>query len=137
MSLFGYLAIVAGVVELVFAAFVFTFVKRLLGRAPTPISQEIGSFQKVLGKLRKGEPMSKEELDFAAQTIADRRSLTAYSIPAAIFTIGCFYVFGNLELHGAKSLRIYIGVGPMLGAINLTIRLLRIANLKERLRKVS
>jgi hypothetical protein len=74
--------------------FFFTFVKRLMGRAPTPISEEIGSVKKVLGKLRKGEPMSKDELDFATQTIADRRSLMAYSIPAAVFTIGCFYVFG-------------------------------------------
>ena len=136
MGLFGYLTTLAGVAELVFAAFVFIFVKRLLGRPLTPISEEIGSSKKVLSKLRKGEPMSKDELDFAAQTIADRGSLMAYSIPAAIFTIGCFYVFGNLELHGATSLRIYIGVGPMLGAVNVTIQLLRVATLKKRLRKV-
>lgn len=78
--------------------------------------------------------MSKDELDFAAQTIADRGSLMAYSIPAAIFTLGCFYVFGSLELHGPHSLRIYIGLFPMLGATNLTIQLLRIATLKGRLR---
>jgi hypothetical protein len=134
LSVFGYLMIFAGVAELLFAACVFTFVKRLLGRAPTPISQEVGSFKKVLGKLRRGEPMSKDELDFAAQTIADRGSLMAYSIPAAIFTLGCFYVFGSLELHGPHSLRIYIGLFPMLGATNLTIQLLRIATLKGRLR---
>jgi hypothetical protein len=134
LSLFGYLAILAGVAELVFAAFVFAFVKRLLSRAPNPISEEIGSSKKVLGKLRKGEPMSKDELDFATQTIADRGCLMAYSIPAAIFTIGCFIVFANLELHGAKSLRTYIGLFPMLGATNVTIQLLRIATLKERLR---
>lgn len=133
MGLFGYLAILAGVAELVFAAFVFAFVKRLLERAPNPISEEIGSFKKVLGKLRKGEPMSKDELDLATQTIADRGSLMAYSIPAAIFTIGCFIVFASLELHGVKSLRTLIGLGPMLGAINITIRLLRIATLKRRL----
>ena len=136
MGLFGYLAILAGVAELVFAACFFTFVKRLLARAPTPISEEIGGFRKVLRKLRKGEPMSKEELDFASQIIADRGSLMAYSIPAAIFTLGCFYVFGNLELHGTSSLRIYIGLGPMLGSINVTVRLLRIATLKGRLRNV-
>ena len=134
LSVFGYLMIIAGVAELVFAACVFTFVKRLLGRAPTPISEEVGSFKTVLRKLRRGEPMSKDELDFAAQTIADRGCLMAYSIPAAIFTLGCFYVFGSLELHGTHSLRMYIGLFPMLGATNLTIQLLRIATLKGRLR---
>ena len=134
MSLFGYLAILAGVAELVFAVFFFTFVKRLLAHAPTPLSEEIGGFRKVLLKLRKGEPMSEDELDFARQIIADRGSLMAYSIPAAIFTLGCFYVFGNLELHGPKSLRPYIGLFPMLGSINVTVQLRRIAVLKKRLR---
>jgi hypothetical protein len=134
LGLFGYLAILAGVAELVLAVCFFAFVKRLLGRAPTPLSEEIGGFRKVLRKLRKGEPMSKDELDFASQIIADRGSLLAYSIPAAIFTLGCFYVFGNLELHGAKSLRPYIGLLPMLGSINVTVQLHRVAALKKRLR---
>lgn len=137
MGLFGYLAVLAGVAELVFAAFVFAFVKRLLARPPTPIGEEIGIVKRVLGKLRRGEPMSQDELDLAAQTIADRGSLLAYSIPAAVFTIGCFIVFSTLELHGIRSLRIYIGLFPMLGATNLAIQLLRIAALKRRLRDVS
>lgn len=134
MSLFGYLAILAGVAELVLGVFFFIFVKRLLGREPTPLSEEIGGFRKVLLKLRKGEPMSEDELDFARQIIADRGSLMAYSIPAAIFTLGCFYVFGNLELHGPHSLRPYIGLGPLIGSINVTVRLRRTAALKKRLR---
>jgi len=134
LSLFGYLAILAGVAELVLAVFFFTFVKRLLEREPTPLSEEIGGFRKVLLKLRKGEPMSEDELDFARQIIADRGSIMAYSIPAAIFTLGCFYVFGNLELHGTSSLRPYIGLFPMLGSINVTVQLRRIAVLKKRLR---
>jgi len=139
LSLFGYLTALAFMAELVFAAFAFAFVKRLLKRPPTPMSEEIGSVRTVLTKLRKGEPMSKDEVDFATQIIADRRSLMAYSIPAAIFTIGCLYVFGCLEqLHGATpSLRTFIGVLPMLGSISLTIQLIRIATLKRRLRSVS
>lgn len=133
MGLFGYLAILAGAAELVFAAVVFTYVQRLLKRPPTPLSEEVGSSKKVLDKLRKGEPMSKEELDFATQIIADRRSLMAYSIPAAVFALGCFYFFSILELHGTTSLRMYIGLGPMLGSVNLTVQLLRIATLKRRL----
>jgi hypothetical protein len=137
LGLYGYLAILAGAAELVFAACVFAFVKRLLGREPTPLSEEIGSFRKVLGKLRNGEPMSKDELAFARQTVADRGSLMAFSIPAAVFAIGCIFLFGGLEVHGARSLRPYIGLGPMFGSINMTIRLLRIATLKRRLRNVS
>ena len=137
MSLFGYLAILAGAAELVFAALAFIFVNRLLRRAPTPTSEEIGSFRKVLGKLRKGEPMSKDESDFAAQAIADRGSLMAFSIPAAIFALGCIFLFGGLEVHGPHSLRPYIGLFPMFGSINMTVRLLRIAALKKRLRAVS
>jgi hypothetical protein len=133
----GYLMILAGAAELVFATFFFIFVKRLLGHPSTPLSEEIGGFRKVLGKVRKGEPMSKDELDLATQTIADRGSFMAYSIPAALFTLGCFYVLGSLEVHGIHSLRIYIGLGPMFGAINITIRLLRVAALKGRLRNVS
>jgi hypothetical protein len=136
LSLFGYLAILAAVGVLGFGIFFYAHVKRLLARAPNPKGEEIGSVGIVLSKLRKGEPMSKDEIDFATQIIAECRSIMAYSIPAAIFALGCFYVFGNLELHGAHSLRIYIGLGPMLGAINVTARLLRIAALKKRLRNV-
>jgi hypothetical protein len=134
LGLCGYLAILAGVAELVLGVFFFMFVKRLLAREATPLSEEIGGFGTVLRKLRKGEPMSEDELDFASQIIADRGSLMAYSIPAAIFTLGCFYVFGNLELHGTSSLRPYIGLFPMLGSINVTVQLRRIAVLKKRLR---
>jgi Kef-type K+ transport system membrane component KefB len=61
------------------------------------------------------------------------------SIPAAIFTMGCFYVFGSLEhLHGATpSERTFLGVIPMLTSTNLTIRMLTAFGLKRRLQKVS
>jgi hypothetical protein len=136
---FGYLTILAFVVELVSAAFAFAFVKRLRDRPTAPVSEEIGSVATVLSKLRKREPMSKDELDLVKQIIADRRSLMAYSIPAAIFTVGCFWVFGSLEqLHGAApSERTFLGVIPMLTSTNLTIRLLKVASLKGRLQKVS
>ena len=134
-SLFGYLTVLAFGAELVFAAVAFAFVRRLLRRAPTPMSEQVGSVSMVLRKLRKGEPMSNDELAYARQVVADRRSVGAYSIPAAIFTVGCLYVFGSLEqLHGATpSLRTFIGVIPMLAATNLAVQLLRIAALKRRL----
>ncbi len=139
LSFFGYLTILALALVFVLAAFAFVFVKRMCDRAPTPISEELGSVKAVMDKLRKREPMSKDELDFAKQIIADRGSLMAYSIPGALFMVGCFYVFGSLEyLHGAApSERTFLGVIPMLTSTNLTIRLLSSARLKGRLQKIS
>jgi hypothetical protein len=138
LSRWGYLAILAFVAALVFAAVASVFVNRLLRRAPTPVGEEIRSATTVLMKLRTGKPMTPDEVDFAAQLVADRRSPMAYSIPAGLFAIGCLYVFGSLQqLHGAApSLRTFIGVLPMLGATNLTIQLLRISHLNGRLRGV-
>jgi hypothetical protein len=134
-SLWAYLTIIALVAVLVFATIAFVFVRRLLIRAPVPTSEEVGSLFLVLRKLRKHEPMSDDELAVATQAVSDRRSLMAYSIPAALFSIGCFYVFGSLEhLHGATpSERTFLGVIPMLTSTNLAIRLLRSASLKGRL----
>ncbi len=135
LSLWAYLTIIALVAVLVFATLAFVFVRRLLSRAPIPMSEEVGSLFLVLRKLRKREPMSDDELALAKQVVSDRRSLMAYSIPAALFSIGCFYVFGSLEhLHGATpSERTFLGVIPMLTSTNLAIRLLRSASLKRRL----
>jgi hypothetical protein len=139
LRLFGFLTIVALALALVFATFAAVFVKRLEGRTPLPISEEIGSAKAVMAKVRKREPMSKDELDYAKQIVADRSSLRAYCIPGALFMLGCFYVFGSLYyLHGARpSERTFLGVIPMLTSTNLAIRLLRSARLKWRLRKIS
>ena len=139
LGLVGNLAIPALVLALVLAAFASVFVKRVADRAPTPISEELGSAKAVMSKLRKREPMSKDELDFATQIVADRRSLMAYCIPGALFMVGCFYVFGSLEhLHGANpSERTFLGVFPMLASINFTTQILRSIRLKRRLRNMS
>lgn len=139
LGVFGYLTIVSLVLVFVMVAVASVYVNRLRARPPSPISEEIGSAKAVLDKVRKREPMSNEELGFAKQTVADRSSLMAYAIPGALFSVGCFYVFGSLEhLHGAApSERTFLGVFPMLGAINFTIRLLSSVSLKRRLQKVS
>jgi hypothetical protein len=136
---FGPLTVLALVLALVFGAFAAVFVKRLGDRAPIPISEEIGSAKAVIAKVRKREPMSKDELDYAKQIVADRSSLMAYCIPGALFMLGNFYVFGSLYyLHGATpSERTFLGVIPMLTSTNLAVRLLRSARLKGRLRKLS
>jgi hypothetical protein len=134
-GVFATLTDVALVAVVVFSSIAFVFTRRLLGRPHPAISEAVGSSFTVLRKLRKREPMSEDELALARQVIADRRCPMAYSIPAVLFSIGCFYVFGSLEqLHGATpSERTFLGVIPMLTSINLTIRLLRSASLQRRL----
>ena len=139
LRLFGYLTLVTLALALVFAAFAAVHVKRLGGRTPAPISEEIGSAKTVLNKVRKREPMSKDELDYAKQIVADRSSPMAYCIPGTLFMLGCFFVFGSLYyLHGATpSERTFLGLIPMLTSTNLAIRLRRSARLKGRLQKLS
>jgi len=139
VSVFGWLAGLAFVAALVSAAFAFVFVRRMLARTPTPVSERIGSVKSVLHKVRKGEPMSADEVDFAVQTIAERRSPMAFSIPVALFAIGCLYVFGRLDrLDGATpSWATFIGVLPMLAAINLTVQLRRIGTLNRRAQQLA
>ncbi|MBS4729608.1 hypothetical protein MSM1_15065 [Mycobacterium sp. SM1] len=138
-DLWGYLTVLSLVAVLVLAAFATVFVRRLCERAPLPISEGIGSAKAVIRKVRKNEHMSKEEVDYAKQIIADRSSLMAYCIPGALFMVGCFYVFGSLyHLHGATpSERTFLGVFPMLASINFTIQLLRSTRLKWRVQAMS
>lgn len=138
-SLYGDLTILAAVLGLVFGGCAFVFIKRLEDRIPASLGEVVGTHKMVLNKLRKRESMAQSEVEYAAQIISDCRSILGYSIPATIFTIGCFYIVGCLEqLHGGTpSVRTFIGVLPMLGATNLAIQLLRVARLKGRLQKVS
>ena len=132
LGLFGYLTILVGVLELVFAAGVFVFVRRLERRTPAPLGEKVGAHKAVLAKLRKREPLTPEEIEYATELVADSRSGLAYCIPAALFTMGLFYVVGCFQqLHGAApSFRTFIGVIPMLTSINLTVQLRRVAGLK-------
>lgn len=138
-GLFGGLTILTLVLALVLAAFASVGVKRMADRTPTAISEEIGSAKAVLNKVRKREPLSRDELAYAKQIVSDRSSLMAFCIPGALFMVGCFYVFGSLyHLHGATpSERTFLGVFPMLASMNFTAQLLRSARLKRRLQKMS
>jgi hypothetical protein len=131
-GLYGFLTIVVAVLGLSFVTCAFLFMSRLEDRKPASLGEEVGAHKAVLAKLRNGQPMSRDELDYAREIISDCRSLLAYSIPATLFTMGCFYVFGCLQqLHGGTpSFRTFIGVLPMFGSTNLTLQLLRVARLK-------
>ncbi|BDB41660.1 MULTISPECIES: hypothetical protein [Mycobacterium] len=136
-GLYGYLTIASLAMMLTFATVAFTYVRRLRSRDLPPISREVGSATTVVRKLRKREPMTAEELNYARQVVTDRGSPMALAIPGMIFMLGCFYVFGSLEhLHGARpSERTFLGVIPMLTSTNLALRLLAGARLKKLLPK--
>lgn len=133
----GYLTILAALAAMVFAACVFVYVGRLENRTPAPMGEKIGAHKAVLAKLRKREPLTQDEFDYAKEVVADARSPLAYAIPAALFSAGLFYVVGCLyELHvygGNPSFRTFIGVFPMLGSMNISAQLSRVARLKRRL----
>lgn len=136
----GDLTLFAGVMEMVFATCVFVYISRLDTRTSHPLGEVVGAHKSVLAKLRKREPMSRDEVDYATELIADARSPLAYAIPAALFTIGFFYVVGCLfMLHldgGNPSFRTFIGGIPMFTSMNIAAQLRRVARLKGKLRDV-
>jgi hypothetical protein len=136
----GDLTIFAGVMEVFFASCVFVYMRRLERRRAHPLGEEVGAHKSVLAKLRKREPMSRDELDYATELVTDARSPLAFAMPAALFTMGFFYVVGCLYmLHrdgGNPSFRTFIGGIPMLTSINMAAQLRRVAHLKGRLRDV-
>jgi hypothetical protein len=138
-ALFGLLAIVSLALAFVCAAFAGVYVRRLQGRAPNAVGEEIGSAKRITRKVAKGKPMSPDELEYAKQIIGARSSLMTFFIPGALFTMGCFYVFGSLyHLHGATpSERTFLGVFPMLASLTQTTQILRHVRLKRRLRRIA
>jgi hypothetical protein len=138
-GLFGLLTVVSLALAVVLASFAAVHVARLERRVPPGISEDIGSAKTVLHKVRKGEPMSPDEVDYAKQVVADRGSVFTLCIPGALFLLGCFFVFGSLyHLHGATpSERTFLGVIPMLTSTNLAIQIRRSARLKRRVRKLA
>lgn len=136
----GDLTILAGVTEVVLATCVFVYISRLERRIPHPMGEKVGAHKAVLAKLRKRAPMSQDEVDYATELVADARSPLAYAIPAALFTIGFFYMVGCLfVLHlygGHPSFRTFIGGIPMLTSMNMAAQLRRVARLKKKLRDV-
>lgn len=139
-GLWGDLTIVAAVLAVAFGACVFVYVTRLENRRPAPLGEKVGAHKEVLAKLRKREPMSQEEFEYATELVTDARSPLAYAIPAALFSLGLFYVVGcmhELQVHGGHpSFRTFIGGIPMLASINMAAQLHRVAHLNRKLRTV-
>jgi hypothetical protein len=141
LGAWGDLTIFAAVMELVFAACVFVYISRLEDRKPARLGEKVGAHKAVLAKLRKRESMSQDEIDYVTELISDARSPLAYAIPAALFTVGFFYVVGCLyvlHVHGGHpSFRTFVGGIPMLTSMNIVAQLRRVARLKGRLQEAS
>lgn len=135
-GLYTLLTIIAAALGLTFVGCAFLFIRRLEDRHPAALGETLGAHKSVLAKLRKREPMSQDEIDYAREIVSDCSSPLAYAIPATLFAMACFYVFGCLQqLHGGTpSIRTFIGGLPAIGATNMTAQLLRVAQLKGRLR---
>ncbi|MEW2484074.1 hypothetical protein AB0876_31260 [Mycobacterium sp. NPDC049093] len=140
LGIWGDLTILAGVMAVTFAACVFVYVSRLEKRTPASLGEKVGAHKAVLAKLRKREPMSRDEFDYATELVNDARSPLAYAMPAVLFTMGFFYVVGCMYmLHrdgGNPSFRTFIGGIPMLTSMNIAAQLRRVAGLKGKLRDV-
>ncbi|MHA0289830.1 hypothetical protein ACXYX3_25735 [Mycobacterium sp. C3-094] len=140
LGLWGDLTALAAVAEIVFATGVFVYIGRLERRTSHPLGDTVGAHKEVLAKLRKRQPLTRDEAHYAAELIDDARSPLAYAIPAALFTLGFFYVVGCMfVLHldgGHPSFRTFIGGIPMLTSLNMANQLRRVAALKAKLRDV-
>ena len=141
LGVWGLLTILAAVTALVLVTCVFVYVTRLERRKPAALGETVGAHKAILAKVRKREPLSQDEMDYATELVSDARSPLAYAIPATLFTMGFFYVVGCLyELHvhgGNPSFRTFIGGIPMLTSMNIVAQLRRVARLKGRLREAS
>ena len=133
----GDLSVLAAVAEIFFATCVFVYISRLERRTSHPLGDKVGAHKAVLAKVRKREPLSRDEFDYATELVNDARSPLAYAIPAALFTIGFFYVVGCLfMLHldgGNPSFRTFIGGIPMFTSMNMAVQLRKVAGLKKKL----
>lgn len=140
MDIWGDLSILDAVMIVVFAVCVFIYLTRLEHRTPHHLGETVGAHKEVLAKVRKREPLSRDEFDYATELVDDARSPLAIAIPAVLFAMGFFYVVGCLhELHvhgGHPSFRTFIGGIPMLTSINMAAQLRRVARLGKKLRDI-
>lgn len=137
--LFGKLADLALLSLLICAAIMFVYIQRLRKQPQLPIAEQVRAKQNVLTKVRKGEPMTADELAYATQVVNNQRTLMVFAIPAGIFSLGCFYILGSLEqLHGATpSERTFLGIIAIFSSMNVTTQIFRVVKLKRRLSKVT
>lgn len=137
--LFGDLADIAFLALLFFAVLIFFYIPRLRKRIDSPVAEQLRAKPVVLAKVRKREPLTPDELDYATQLIKGMSTPWAFAIPGAVFSLGCFYALGSLEqLHGSTpSERTFLGVIAMFSALNITGQLFRVIKLNRRLKEAT
>ncbi|SEH91826.1 hypothetical protein SAMN04489835_5682 [Mycolicibacterium rutilum] len=135
-TLYGILAIVSFSLIWVAAAGAFIFTSRVRRRAHVTATLRVGAATAAVRRVGKRAPMTTDELHLARQVLNDRGNPLALAIPATLFFLGCFYVFGSLEeLHGrTPSERTFLGVFPMITSVNMSLQILRSVRLKRRAR---
>ncbi|CKG86949.1 hypothetical protein LTT02_18045 [Mycolicibacterium smegmatis] len=133
-TLYGIFAIISFTLIWVAAFGAFMFTRRVGRRAHVTATLGIGAATAAVRKVGKRAPMTADELSLARQVLHDRGSLLALAVPATLFFLGCFYVFGSLEqLHGrTPSERTFLGIFPMITSTNLSLQILRSVRLKRR-----
>ncbi len=135
IELWGGLTVLSALMALTFVACVFVYIRRLERRPPAVLGEQVGAHKAVLTKVRKGQPMSQDEIDYANELVSDAGSPLARAIPAVLFTMGLFYVVGclyELQVHGGHpSFRTFVGGIPMLTSLNIFGQLHRVARLKK------
>jgi hypothetical protein len=138
-NLWGVLTVIAFVTICVFACVAFLFTRQMTRRTHVTEHLDVATSAAILRKVRKREPLSDDELHLAREILGDRGSVRALAIPATLFSLGCFFVFGSLDqLHGHNpSERTFLGIIPMITSTNFVIQILHCAILKRRLPKPS
>ena len=138
-GMWGVLTVLSAVLAVAFAACAFVYIARLEKRTSAAAGEKLGAHKAVLTKVRKRQPLTRDEVDYARELVADARSPLAYAMPAVLFTAGMFYIAGclhELDVHGGHpSFRTFIGGFTMLGALNMFGQLSRVARLKSRVQR--
>lgn len=141
LGLWGGLTILAAVMEAFFATCVFAYIRRMENRRSHPLGDVVGAHKAVLAKIRKRQPLSRDEFDYATELVNDARSPLALAIPGALFSIGFFYVVGCLFVlsldGGHPSFRTFIGGIPMLTSMNIAAQLRRVARMRKPLQTIA
>jgi hypothetical protein len=141
LGIWGDLTVLDALMVFALATCAFVYLRGLENRTPSPLGEKVGAHKAVLAKLRKREPLTRGEVEYATELVSDARSPLAYAIPATLFSIGFFYVVGCLfELHeygGNPSFRTFIGGIPMLTSMNMAVQLRKVANMKKKLDQAS
>ena len=92
-NLWNYLTAITFALALVFATCASIYVRRVLRRTPVPLTNEISSVPDRAGEAAQTRTAGGlREAAWRQRLLTPDDPLMAFSIPAAFFTVGCFYI---------------------------------------------